>query len=110
MTTHSTEVQDWLARVQHDLVKRVLWAARDYRALGQRVSPGSLVTSCLDDEGNALSALECWHKLRSEAPVALDVSDFEMQLQKSLVAAEQGDLVGVLALEPAFERMQTQTS
>src|SRR5665213_1425681 len=38
----------WLARLQHDLVKRLLWPARDRRDLGGAPAPGELARS-LDD-------------------------------------------------------------
>jgi hypothetical protein len=33
---------EWLARVRHDLVKRLVWPARDRRDVGGAPAPGEL--------------------------------------------------------------------
>lgn len=97
----------WLTRVQHDLVKRLLWTARDYRAAGQPPPAGSLITHCINDEGAAISAVECWQTLKAEAPEGIDLADFEHALEQALAAANVDDVEGVLRLQAAFERLRT---
>ena len=98
---------EWLRRVRHDLVKRLLWPARDRREMGGAVRPGELQAAFVDDEGNPASAEAIWADLRAVAPApehpALDA--FEIALLSALAAARRDDLAGVLALEPAFERL-----
>ena len=50
----------WLARVRHDLVKRMLWPARDRRDLGGPVREGELVAKLIDEEGQPTRAGELW--------------------------------------------------
>jgi hypothetical protein len=104
----TSPTQVWLNRVRHDLVKRVLWSARDYRAMDQTPLPGGLITQCINDDGQLVSLLECWRALREEAPAELRLVEFERALKHSLDAATRNDLTGVLALEPAFERLLSQ--
>ena len=40
----------WLARVRHDLVKRIVWPARDRRDMGGAPKPGELVPDLIDEE------------------------------------------------------------
>jgi hypothetical protein len=99
----------WLARVRHDLVKRLVWPARDRRDLGGAPSAGELVARLIDDEGAPVTALALWAALRKEGPgpgpggPAVDA--FEAAVSAALGAAAAGDVDGVLALEPAFDRM-----
>ena len=95
----------WLARVRHDLVKRMLWPARDRRELGGRAAPGELVATLIDDEGRAVTAETCWASLRADAPdgvssVALE--RFADAVRATEAAARAGDVDGVLALDAAF--------
>ena len=64
----SREADEWLGRVNHDLVKRLLWPARDRRALGGPVQAGELVVMLADADGNPQTAEETWRQLRAEAP------------------------------------------
>ena len=99
---------DWLARVQHDLVKRVLWPARDRRDLGGRPAPHELRPHVVDDEGHAIPARELWAALRAEAPAAAPAAaldDFARALDAALEAAERDDVGGVLKLDPAFRAL-----
>jgi len=100
--------QSWLNRVRHDLVKRVLWSARDCRATDQTPLPGGLITQCINDEGQLVTPWECWRALREEAPAGLYLVEFEHALKHSLEAATHDDLASVLTLEPAFERLCNQ--
>ena len=47
---------EWLARVRHDLVKRLVWPARDRRDMGGNPAPGELVPDLIDDEGRPITA------------------------------------------------------
>ena len=96
----------WLARLRHDLVKRLLWPARDRRDLGGAPAPGELEPQLIDAEGNPIAAAALWLSLRAEAPLdagALDL--FEAALTRALAAAVEGDVAGVLALEAAVEAL-----
>jgi hypothetical protein len=98
----------WLARLQHDLVKRLLWPARDRRDLGGVPRPGELVVSLTDDEGQPMEPADLWRLLRAEAsldPAALD--RFEAALLAAVAAASRGDLDGVLALDGAFRALSS---
>lgn len=98
---------DWLAQVNHDLVKRMLWPARDFRDLGQgQPRPGELVAHLVDDEGRPIGAEALWQTLRAQAPAespALD--EFGRAVTAATAAAGAGDLAGVLALEGAFQAL-----
>lgn len=95
----------WLRRVRHDLVKRLLWPARDRRDVGGPVSPGELVARLIDDEGRPATAEAVWRGLRAEAPAPDHAAllAFEPALLAAVAAAARDDLDGVLALEAAFE-------
>jgi hypothetical protein len=97
----------WLATVRHDLLKRALWPARDLQALGQRdveaLRDGLLRLA--DDEGNEVTALVLFERLRVTAPSGADVAAFATALRQAVAALEQpwpAPLEAVLALEPAF--------
>jgi hypothetical protein len=96
---------EWLARVRHDLVKRVLWPARDRRDAGGVPARGELVATLIDDEGREISAHALWVALRAEAPPGLALEAFDGALARALAAAAAGDLDAVLALEPAFDEV-----
>src|SRR5436305_2275580 len=89
----------WLARVRHDLVKRLVWPARDRRDIGGQPAPGELAPRLIDEEGQPTVPQTLWRKLASEAPPGLDLSAFEAALASATAAAEANDLDGVLALE-----------
>ncbi len=97
----------WLRRVRHDLVKRLLWPARDCRELGVSARPGELTVKLVDDEGNAVTADALWDELRAQAPEPdrPELSDFSSALSAALAAARRDDVAGVLALEASFERL-----
>jgi hypothetical protein len=103
------EVADWLARVRHDLVKRLIWPARDRRDLGGAPAPGELTPRLIDDEGRATTAPALWAMLADQAPPQLDLAPFLVPfaaaLARAVAAAAAGELAGVLALEPAFEAL-----
>jgi hypothetical protein len=103
----SQEADEWLGRVNHDLVKRLLWPARDRRALGGPVQAGELVVMLADADGNPQTAEETWRQLRAEAPpVDPEVLvAFDRAVESVQRAAAGGDLAGVMALGPAFETL-----
>jgi hypothetical protein len=92
----------WLERLRHDLVKRLLWPARDRRDMGGAPAPGELVPALVDDEGRPIAARALWAALAAEAPAGAALAPFERALDAALAAATAGDVAGVLALEPAF--------
>jgi hypothetical protein len=97
----------WLRRVRHDLVKRLVWPARDRRDMGGAPLPGELSAKLIDDEGKPATAATVWAALKVDAPHAQQaaLADFESALGASLAAAERDDVHGVLALEDAFDRL-----
>jgi hypothetical protein len=98
-----TEVDAWLARVRHDLVKRLVWPARDRRDAGGAPAPGELVPRLIDDEGRPVSAAALWVALAADAPEGLELGGFAAVLARAGAAAAAGDVTGVLAIEPAFD-------
>src|SRR6185437_1507618 len=95
------ETARWLARVRHDLVKRLVWPARDRRDLGGAPGPGELRAQLVDDEGEPTSAAA----LRAEGPAGPAVTRFETALERAVAAAAAGQMDGVLALESAFDEL-----
>jgi hypothetical protein len=97
----------WLARLRHDLVKRLVWPARDRRDLGGEPAPGELVARLVDAEGRDVTAPALWRLLRAEAPDphARALDDFEAAVEAAVEAAGAGRLGPVLALEAAFEAL-----
>ena len=107
--TSTAEV--WLARIRHDLVKRMLWAARDRRDLGGAVHAGELVARLVDDEGQPTTVAELWRALLADAPAG--VSDavcraFAVALESAAAGARADRLEPVLALEGAFDELARQ--
>jgi hypothetical protein len=104
--TEPDQATDWVNRVRHDLVKRLLWSARDRRELGGPVRPGELVASLIDEEGMPVEASVLWTRLCAEAPASVSgaaVAAFGVAVGRATAAARADDLSGVLALEAAFE-------
>jgi len=98
---------EWLRRLRHDLVKRLLWPARDRRDMGGRVLPGELAVALIDDEGNPTTAEALWASFRQDAPEPAHhaLIAFEPALLAAVAASRRDDLAGVLPLHDAFERM-----
>ena len=92
----------WLARVRHDLVKRIVWPARDRRDMGGAPKPSELVPDLIDEEGRPISAAALWTALAADAPVGADLAAFEVSVATAAAAANAGDVQGVIALEDAF--------
>jgi hypothetical protein len=95
----------WLARVRHDLVKRLVWPARDRRELGGAPAPGELVVAPTDDEGQPTTAEALWAALAADAPAGLPLEEFTAAVADAIASAAAGDVPGVLALEPAFDAL-----
>jgi hypothetical protein len=98
----------WLARLHHDLVKRLLWPARDRRDVGGKPAPGELLPHLVDDEGQPLTPAALWSALRAEIPdaPAAPLDTFGRALDTAVAAAERGDVDGVLALDGAFHVLE----
>jgi hypothetical protein len=99
------ETDAWLARLRHDLVKRLVWPARDRRDVGGVPAPGELCPRLIDGEGAPIAAPALWATFKAECPEGPEVDAFEAALGAALAAATTGDVDGVLALEPAFDRL-----
>jgi len=99
----AADIDAWLARLRHDLVKRLVWPARDRRDAGGAPAPGELVPRLIDDEGRPATAAALWAALAADAPAGLDLDAFAAALTRAGAAAAAGDVAGVLALEPAFD-------
>jgi hypothetical protein len=99
----AADIDAWLARLRHDLVKRLVWPARDWRDAGGTPAPGELVPRLIDDEGRPATAAALWAALAADAPAGLDLDAFAAALARAGAAAAAGDIGGVLALEPAFD-------
>ncbi|HET6285071.1 MAG TPA: hypothetical protein VFH73_29205 [Polyangia bacterium] len=100
--------EQWLARLRHDLVKRLVWPARDRRDLGGPVARGELVATVIDDQGSPIAAALLWAKLRGHAPASVPeraLDTFGAVISVAVTAAAADDIAGVLALEPAFEQL-----
>jgi len=99
----------WLARVRHDLLKRLVWPARDRRDVGGAPAPGELVATLVDDEGAPTTPRALWSALVAERPGGDAGADairrFEAALTRAVAAGAVGDVDGVLALEPAFDEL-----
>jgi hypothetical protein len=101
---------DWLGRVGHDLVKRLLWPARDRRDLGGPVVPGELAAplgGLVDDDGAPITAQALWGQLCAGAPAVAPaaLAAFGAALERAVSAAAADDLDGVLALEQAHAHL-----
>ncbi len=98
----------WLARLRHDLVKRLLWPARDRSEMGGAPAPGELVPSLIDGEGRPVTAEALWRAMRADAPddlpaAALDA--YAAALARALAAAAAGDVARTLAFEADVEAL-----
>src|SRR5438552_18573483 len=99
----AADIDSWLARLRHDLVKRLVWPARDRRDVGGAPAAGELVPQLIDDEGRPTTAAALWAALAADAPAGLDLAAFAAALARAGAAAAANDVAGVLALEPAFD-------
>lgn len=103
------EKERWLARLRHDLVKRLIWPARDRRDLGGAPAPGELCVHLVDDEGALTTPHALWSALVADGPRnaanGVAIRRFEEALTRAVSAGAAGDVDGVLALEAAFEAL-----
>jgi hypothetical protein len=106
-------VNPWLARLRHDLVKQLVWRARDVRDLappdGAKLLRDGLF-ALVDGEGRPTSPRELWQALRAEAPAPAAALDrFEAVLDAAQAAVQAGEVAraveALLALEPAFQQL-----
>ena|SRR5687768_17530247 len=95
----------WLSRVRHDLVKRLVWPARDRRDAGGTPVPGELAPRLIDNEGHPATPQDVWAELAADAPPGADVEAFAAALARAVTAAAADDVAGVMELEVAFERL-----
>jgi len=93
---------EWLARVRHDLVKRLVWPARDRRDLGGTPAPGELAPDLIDEEGRPITAEALWSALAADAPPGTDLIAFGAAVARADAAARADDVQGVIALEDAY--------
>ena len=104
----TSPAEAWLARVRHDLVKRMVWPARDRRDLGGLVLPGELLAKLIDDEGRPVGASELWQTLLADAPAGISAAiarPFAKALAEAEAAARLDQIEPVLALEAAFHQL-----
>ncbi|MBN2360909.1 MAG: hypothetical protein JXR83_15745 [Deltaproteobacteria bacterium] len=104
----------WLRRVRHDLVKPLVWPARDLADLKRPLRPAdrqeliSALDRLIDEAGAPVTATELWQQLRAAAPAgvpARDLDRFERALLRALAACRDeapAAVEALLALEPAL--------
>ena len=115
----------WLKQVRHDLVKRVVWTARDLRETGAPPTPADVralragLRELVDPEGRPIDARSLWALLRADAPpeaaaepafaaaeafsAALDAADAALASLDAGPARAAAALETILKVEPAFE-------
>lgn len=96
---------EWLARVRHDLVKRLLWPARDRQDMGGKPAVGELSPRLVDGEGRPATPQDVWAELSIDAPAGAALEEFSAALARAVAAAERDDVGGLLELETAFYRL-----
>jgi hypothetical protein len=99
------DASSWLSRLRHDLVKHLLWPARDRAEMGGAPGSGELVPRLIDGEGRPIEAAALWSALRADAPPGLALEAFDAALGRTLAAARAGDVAGVLAFEADVEAL-----
>jgi hypothetical protein len=98
----------WLRALRHDLVKRVVWPARDLRDSGEQdVAALRQALMQLRDAGGApITAERLFERMRRDAPCPAEACDaFAAALQAAVVALDSSwpaPLQAVLRLEDAF--------
>ena len=112
----------WLSRLRHDLVKRVLWPARDLRDASREPTAAELaelrrgVFELRDGEGHPMTARELWRRMCTDAPplapAALDsfaaaLTAAEREVGKLTAQPERWRhaVEAVLRIEPAFDAL-----
>jgi len=95
----------WLSRLRHDLVKRMVWPARDRRDAGGAPAPGELAPRLIDNEGQPATPQDVWAELAADAPPGAELDAFTAALARAVAAAHADDVAGVMELEAAFDRL-----
>ncbi len=108
----------WLSRLRHDLVKRVLWPARDLVDSGvpPTATEAAALRAGLHDliapDGSPATARELWRRFRADAPTGLPAAAldaFEQALEAAAAAVESRPPAEaaqvILLLEPAFQEL-----
>ena len=101
----------WLRALQHDLVKRALWPARDLRESGEQDVEALRrgLTELCDAEGAPITAERLFERMRVAAPCPAEACDaFAAKLQAAVSALDStwpAPLHSVLALEDAFSAL-----
>ena len=111
-------VEDLLCRLRHDLVKRVLWPARDLLDSGAAptAADAAALRAGLHDlvapDGAPATARELWRRFRAEAPTAVPAAAldaFERALEAAATAVDTRPPAeaakAVLEVEPAFQEL-----
>jgi len=108
----------WLSRLRHDLVKRVLWPARDLLDSGvpptavEAVALRAGLHDLIAPDGSPATARDLWRRFRAEAPAGVPAAvldAFEQALAAAAAAVESRPPAEaaqvVLQLEPAFQEL-----
>lgn len=108
----------WLGRLRHDLVKRVLWPARDLVESGAAptAAEAAALRAGLADlvapDGSPTTARDLWRRFRADVPpavpaAALDAFEQALEAADTAVATRPPDEAAqvVLRLEPAFQEL-----
>lgn len=106
----------WAKQVQHDLVKRLTWRARDLREVGVTDRAAALAelgrsfAELTDEEGTAIDASALWLQLRAAAPASVSVdalNHFGESIHAAVRAVAGADfeaaMTAVLAIDDAFD-------
>lgn len=115
------ESSRWLARVKHDLVKRMVWPARDLADTASPCTPPNiqlLRDGALDlrnDDGDTTDAVQLWQTLVRDAPGCVLPQALERfglavaHAQQAVLGVSPHEwhqtLCTLLALEQAFETL-----
>jgi hypothetical protein len=101
----------WLAALRHDLVKRVLWPARDLRDTGGRdvAALRRGLFELVDAGGAPVTAEALFARMRPDSPCAAAACDaFAATLQRAVAALDEPwphPLHAALALDSAFDAL-----
>ena len=99
----------WLKALQHDLVKRAVWPARDLRDCGGRdlTALRCGLFDLIDKDGDPVTAQDLWERLREQAPPGVEkaTARFGQALQAAIAGLSRpwpAPIDSILALENAF--------
>jgi hypothetical protein len=108
----------WLSKLRHDLVKRVLWPARDLVDAGTAPTAAEAaalragLVDLIAPDGSPATARDLWRRFRADAPAHVPAAALEA-FEQALAAAEAAVTTRppaeaahvVLRLEPAFQEL-----